>query len=104
MPLPAAGVELFALSVAPLAVDFGVLVADLAAPLGESAALVDWPNLEVWLEAGFLPALVGVLGPLEGALPAAGEGAMLCDVRAVFGVVDVDAVPGEVRSGVGGKE
>ena len=65
-----------------LAADCGVLVADFAAPLGESA-LVDWPNLEVWLDAGFLPALVGVFGGPVGALPAAGDGAMLLDVFAV---------------------
>lgn len=100
------GVALFALSVAPFAVDLGVLVALLAAPLGESTALVDWPNFEVWLEVGFLPALVGVFGVPLGVLPAAGDGAILCDVRAVLGVVvlDVRLGEGEVRFGVGGKE
>ena len=54
-----------------------------AAPFGESAALCDWPSLEPALDAGFLPAFVGVVGALAGVLPAAGEGAMLLDVRAV---------------------
>lgn len=104
--VPLLGVALFALSVAPLAVDLGVLVALLGAPLGESAALVDCPSFDVELEAGFLPALVGVLGVPLAALPAAGDGAMLFDVRAVFGVVELDDLlgEGEVRLGVGGKE
>ena len=48
---------------------------------GESA-LEDWPNLEVALDAGFRPVLVGVLGTV-GVFPAAGEGAILLEVRAV---------------------
>ena len=70
-----------ALSAAPLATPFGVWVADLAVFCGESA-LEDWPNLEVALDAGFRPVLVGVLGAV-GVFPAAGEGAILLDVRAV---------------------
>ena len=37
------------------------------------------------LEEGFLPDLVGVLGGLAGALPAAGEGAILWEECAVCG-------------------
>ena len=106
-PVDLEGAADFALSAAPLAAPWGVLVADLAVCLGESAALWDWPSFEVALEDGLRPALVGVLGAL-GVLPAAGEGAMLLDVRAVCGegVRDVEPAPpgGEDRFGVGGKE
>lgn len=59
-------------------------MAGFAVSLGESAALCDWPSLDVVLDEGFLPDLVGVVGGLPaGVLPAAGEGAILLDVRAV---------------------
>ena len=65
-------------------------------------------SLEVELEAGLLPALVGVEGSLGGCLPAAGDGAMLLElleVLAVCGVaVDFSLAVGEVRLGVGGNE
>lgn len=61
---------------------------------------------------GFLPSLVGVLGALLAAcLPAAGEGAMLSELRVVVLLVEVvldedpRLVTGDVfLSGVGGKE
>lgn len=89
--------------------DFGVLVEDLVAvSLTESVVLCDWLSLEVALEAGFLPDLVGVLGGLEGVLPAAGEGAILLDERAVWGEgvlePEEELWGGEDRLGVGGKE
>ena len=79
------GAEDFALSAAPLGADLGVLVADWAVFLGVSAALCDWPSFDVALDAGFLPGFVGVLGVLEAPLPAAGDGAILLEVRAVCG-------------------
>lgn len=64
--------------------------------------------MEVVLDAGFLPDLVGVIGGFPGVLPAAGEGAILLEVRAVCGVgvldLDFELSGGEFRSGVGGKE
>ena len=103
------GAEPFALSVTDLAGGLGELVVDLAVDLGASSTLCDdWPNLDVALEAGFLPDLVGVLGGLE-VLPAAGDGAILLDVWAVCGegvLEEVEAVlsGGEDRLGVAGKE
>ena len=62
----------------------------------------------VALDEGFLPDFVGVEGALAGVLPAAGEGAILLEVRAVCGVgvfdLDLELSGGEFRSGVGGKE
>lgn len=81
------GAEPLALSVTDLVAGLGELVAGLAEGLGEgleesSAVCDDWPNLEVALEAGFFPVLVGVLGGLDD-LPAAGDGAILLEVWAV---------------------
>lgn len=60
------------------------------------------------LEAGFLPVLVGVFGGLAGDLPAAGDGAILLDVCAVWGEGVLDSEDelwgGEDLLGVGGKE
>ena len=59
------------------------------------------------LDEGFLPVFVGVFGWLTGALPAAGDGAMLFDVLAVCGVMDLLLLAlggGEDLFGVGGKE
>ena len=73
------GVADLALSVAPLVPALGVCDAE---PLGESAALWDWPNFDVALDDGFRPVLVGVFGA-DGVFAAAGVGAILLDVRAV---------------------
>lgn len=60
------------------------------------------------LEAGLFPDFVGVLGVFPVAcLPAAGDGAMLWDVWAVCGVLEVEdwlLVGGDILFGVGGKE
>lgn len=74
-----------ALPIAPFAPDFGVFVADWLAVLGESADFEDWPSFGAALDAGFLPSFVGVLGGSALPLPAAGDGAMLLDVRPVCG-------------------
>ena len=88
---------------APLAVS----VADFVELSSESPALEARPSFDVELEAGFLPDFVGVVGAF-GVLPAAGDGAMLLDVRAALGEVFLDDAfelsGGEARSGVGGKE
>ena len=89
---------------APLAVS----VADFVEVSSESPALEARPSFDVELEAGFLPDFVGVVGAFAGVLPAAGDGAMLLDVRAVLGEVDLDDAfelsGGEALSGVGGNE
>jgi len=74
-----------ALSAAPPAGPLGESVADFAPALGESVVLCDLPSFDVALDAGFLPDLVGVVGDFAGVLPAAGDGAMLLEVRAVCG-------------------
>ena len=69
-----------------------------------SDVLVDWLSFED--DESFLLGLVGVLGGSDD-LPAAGDGAILLDVFAVCGVVELllFALPGgEDRLGVGGKE
>ena len=72
-----------------------------------------WLSFDVALDEGFLPALVGVLGPeLLPVFPAAGEGAILDrEVLAVCGdgvllllLLLVALCGGEERLGVGGKE
>ena len=78
--------DLVSLGAAPLALSaapLGVLVADGAAGLGESFALCAWPNFDVALDAALFPDLVGVVGGFAGVLPAAGDGAILFEVRAV---------------------
>ena len=97
--------ELWVSPVALLVVGVGV---DSLSP----ETLEAWLNFDVALDAGFRPALVGVLGPaLLPVFPAAGEGAILDrEVLAVCG--DGVLLPlllgalrgGEERLGVGGKE
>lgn len=61
-------------------------------------------SFEVEDDSGLLPVLVGVSGG-SCVLPAAGEGAMLLEVLAVWGVDRVDGfVAGEDLLGVGGNE
>jgi hypothetical protein len=82
----------------------GVDLADWA-PLA-----ADWPSF--WgVFPGFLPSLVGVLGALACCLPAAGEGAIVSELRVVVLLEEVvlDEDPRLVTgdcflSGVGGKE
>ena len=61
-----------------------MLVADFTFSCAPSAAPWPWPSFEDALDVGFLPCFVGVEG-VCGFLPAAGEGAMVLDVRAVRG-------------------
>lgn len=102
------GAESLALSAAPPAAPCAVSVADIAVSWSESPTLDDLPSFEVELDAGLLPDFVGVVGAFAGVLPAAGDGAILLEVRAVLGEVCFDDAfelsGGQARSGVGGKE